>query len=52
VRGCLSFLEIVALSRVIVAHSIRIGDSEGAKLIAFRVRTLGVPERELVDIEA
>jgi hypothetical protein len=28
------------------------GDSEGAKLIVFRVHTPGVPERELVDIEA
>ena len=33
-------------------HSIRTDDSQGAKLVVFRVHTPGAPERELVDIDA
>lgn len=32
-------------------HSVRTGDSRGAKLVVFRVHTPGAPERELVDID-
>jgi len=35
-----------------VVHSIRTDDSQGAKLIVFRVHTPGAPERELVAIDA
>lgn len=35
-----------------VVHSIRTDDSQGAKLVAFRVHTPGAPERELVNIDA
>lgn len=34
-----------------VVHSIRTDDTQGAKLVVFRVHTPGAPERELVDAD-
>ena len=33
-------------------HYIRTDDTQGAKLVVFRVHTPGAPERELVDLDA
>ncbi|MGI9624128.1 MAG: cupin domain-containing protein [Acidimicrobiales bacterium] len=33
-------------------HSIRTDETQGAKLVVFRVHTPGAPERELVDMDA